>query len=543
MRSRHYPLLFVVVGLLTWPNLGTPALWDMDEGVNAECAREMMESGTWIVPTFNWELRSAKPVLLYWMQRFSYSAFGVSEFAARFPAAVLAMLTCLTVYELARRMFDALTGLLAAVVLASAIQFNLLSHAATPDAPLIFFTVVTFASVWVLHERGGRNWLIWPALPCGLAVLTKGPVGLGIPALAFVAYFLWNREWKRLFDHRLLYGGWILAAVVVPWVGFVAAETRGEWLFKFVQNENLNRMATAQENHAGPPYYYPLCLIVLFAPWSSMIGGVFWYAVKGTRRDAEQPTQPVSANRFLLCWILAYVVPFSFFATKLPNYIAPVYPALAILTARFFVQWMRREVAPRRWFWWAAVAGLSLTGVAFLVGFVILSGRIPVDIRGMRTFPGLENWAWIGLFPLTAAVVTAWAIRTDRRPLVPIAFSVAACGLIGFTAGGAALVIDDYKAAKTLVLTSGARQPDAEIRLATLTYFADSQSIVFYAERRVKVLKDADEAKVFLALPLESYLFVPEPIWNEQFAGLPYRVVARKYDYVRNAVILVVCNR
>lgn len=543
MRNRHYPLLFVVVGLLTWPNLGAPALWDMDEGVNAECAREMMESGTWIVPTFNWELRSAKPVLLYWLQRFSYATLGVSEFSARLPAAILAMLTCFTIYELGRRMFDAVTGLLSAVVLVSAIQFNLLSHAATPDAPLIFFTVLTFALVWWLHENAGRNWLIWPAIPCGLAVLAKGPVGLGIPGLAFVAYFLWNREWRRLFDHRLGYGVWLFALVVVPWVGFVAAETRGEWLFKFLKNENINRMATAQENHAGPVVYYLGCLIALFAPWSSIIGGTFWYAIAGSRRGEGELTPAVRANRFLLCWIAAYVVPFSFFATKLPNYIAPVYPALAILTARFLIQWMRGEVNPRRWFWWAAVAGLALTGIAFLVGFIVLSGVVSLDVKGMRLFPGLETWAWVGLFPIVAAIAVAWGVRTNRRRVVPIALSVASCGLVGFVAGGAALVIDDYKAAKTLVLTSGAKQPDAEIRLATLAYFADSQSIVFYAERRVAVLKDADEAKQFLGLPLESYLFVPEPIWTEQFAGSPYRVVARKYDYTRNAVILVVSNR
>jgi len=543
MRKRHYPLVFVVVALLTWPNLGTPALWDMDEGVNAECAREMMESGTWIVPTFNWELRSAKPVLLYWLQRFSYTALGVNEFSARLPAAILAMVTCLTVYELARRMFDAITGLLAAIVLISAIQFNLLSHAATPDAPLIVFTVLTFAMVWMMHEHGSRNWLIWPALPCGLAVLAKGPVGLGIPALAFVAYFLWNREWKRLFDHRLSYGVWIFAAVVVPWVGFVAAETRGEWLFKFVRNENINRMAIAQENHAGPWYYYLLCLIVLFAPWSSILGGTFWYAVKGTRRNDGELTTPMRANRFLLCWIAAYVLPFSFFATKLPNYIAPVYPALAILTARFLMQWLRKEIAPRRWFWWAAVAGMALTGMAFLIGFMVLSGVVPLEVKGLRTFPGLELWAWVGLFPLVAAAVMAWAIVTDRRRVVPIAMSVAACGLVGFVAGGAALVIDEYKAAKTLVLTSGARQPEAEIRLATLNYFADSQSIVFYAERRVAVMKDTAEAKQFLSMPLESYLFIPEPIWLDQFAGSPHRIAARKYDFTRNTVILVVCNR
>src|SRR5262249_34296167 len=91
MRSRRlvpYALLAAVHGLLTLPNLGATSLWDMDEGVNAECAREMLEADTWVVPTFNWELRTAKPVFLYWVQRLSFEAFGVSEWSARLPAAL-----------------------------------------------------------------------------------------------------------------------------------------------------------------------------------------------------------------------------------------------------------------------------------------------------------------------------------------------------------------------------------------------------------------------------------------------------------------------
>ena len=68
-RLAHYLILGAVCGLLTLPNLGAHSLWDMDEGVNAECTREMLEAGTWVVPTFNWELRTAKPVMTYWLQR------------------------------------------------------------------------------------------------------------------------------------------------------------------------------------------------------------------------------------------------------------------------------------------------------------------------------------------------------------------------------------------------------------------------------------------------------------------------------------------
>src|SRR5688500_15592014 len=132
-RARDYAVLLAVSAALTLPNLGATSLWDVDEGVNAQAAREMRDADTWIIPTFTYQPRPAKPVLLYWLQRASYTAFGVSEWSARLPSVVAGWLAVLLTYELARRMFGRATGLLSGVVLASVLQFGMLSHAATPD--------------------------------------------------------------------------------------------------------------------------------------------------------------------------------------------------------------------------------------------------------------------------------------------------------------------------------------------------------------------------------------------------------------------------
>ncbi|MGL6076423.1 MAG: ArnT family glycosyltransferase [Fimbriiglobus sp.] len=541
----HHLVLLIVTFFLTFPNLGAHSLWDMDEGVNAECGREMMESGTWIVPTFNWELRTAKPVLLYWLQRGSYRAFGVSEWSARFPSALLAFGTVLVTYHLARRMYDALTGFLAGSILASTIQFSILSHAATPDAPLIFFVTLTMAMVWWLHEHG-QGWLIWPAIPCGLAVLAKGPVGLGVPGMAILAYVLWNREWKRILSWRFLAGIWLFALVVVPWVGFVAAETRGEWLAKFLKNENVNRMTTAQENHSGPPYYYLVCLLVLFAPWSSVIGVTFWYAVAEARRKLGELTRETKAARYLLLWILAFLIPFSLFATKLPNYIAPLYPALAILTARFLIRWQRVEVTPAKWVMPVAVSGIALTGLGFGVGLLVGSGVIPLNNPQMRIFPGLEAWAWIGTVPLLAAAVMGYSLWSGQRQWFITALAAAAVVLVGVAGAIVVLVVDQQKAPKTLVLTSGAKDLTRDIRLATYGYSSDNQSLVFYAERQVKPLAILEDAKNHLRLPRPAFLFVPKNIWERDFASDPTlshcRVAVTKYDYLKNTEIVCIRN-
>src|SRR5437016_532793 len=142
-RLGHYSLLLAVAALLNFPNLGAPSLWDIDEGNNAEAAREMMDSGNWVIPTFNYQLRVDKPALLYWCQIGAYRLFGVNEFAARFPSALAALLTVLLAYELARGMFGAATGLLAGMILTGSGGFCASAHFANPDALLHFCTVLT----------------------------------------------------------------------------------------------------------------------------------------------------------------------------------------------------------------------------------------------------------------------------------------------------------------------------------------------------------------------------------------------------------------
>src|SRR5947209_18849679 len=110
-RAGHYALLAAAGVWLFFVNLGGASLWDLDEGRNTVAALEMLESGNWIVPTFNNVLRVDKPALLYWLQAGAYHVFGVTEFAARLPSALAALLTVLLAYELGRRMFGPVTGL------------------------------------------------------------------------------------------------------------------------------------------------------------------------------------------------------------------------------------------------------------------------------------------------------------------------------------------------------------------------------------------------------------------------------------------------
>jgi 4-amino-4-deoxy-L-arabinose transferase-like glycosyltransferase len=277
-------------------------------------------------------------------------------------------------------------------------------------------------------------------------------------------------------------------------------------------------------------------MLVMSAPWSSVIGLSFYNAIRGS--------VSIPANRFLLVWIGTFLLIFSLAATKLPNYIAPLYPALAILTARFLLQWKRGEISlPKYWLFIGSFA-VSFTGLAVTVGLLVASGLVKLELKGMRLFPGLENWAWIGAFPLVAGVVMAWAVYRDQREKFVAALAVSAVLLVGCAAIGPVLVIDQYKAVKALVKQANLYQPDQEIRLATLNYSSDNQSLVFYAQRKMETFHTKQQADDFLAMPIPCYLLMPADVWEKEFAQQTrYRVAGRKYDFYRNSDIVVLTNK
>src|SRR5215204_1596160 len=159
-RPAAYLLLVALWALLCLPNLGGPSLWDIDEGNNAECFREMLDSGNLIVPTFNYSLRTDKPVLIYWLQIACAQLVGVNEWSARLPSALAALLAVAAVYELGRRMFTPGAALLAAVVLATSFAFLGAAHFANPDALLLAFSTLALAFFWSDFTSGGKGSLI-----------------------------------------------------------------------------------------------------------------------------------------------------------------------------------------------------------------------------------------------------------------------------------------------------------------------------------------------------------------------------------------------
>lgn len=519
------------------PELGTPSLWDVDEGVNAECARAMREVGSPLIPIFNGELRTAKPALLYWLQWISYDIFGVNEFAARFPSVLCSIGSVLTIAALARRMYGPTVGLMAGLILATTIEFVKLAHAATPDAPLIFFVCLTFYLTWIGHQNGSRTWLLTAPIPAGLAVLTKGPAYLGLMGLPIVLYFLWCGEWRRLLDRRLFTGFLIFFAVAGPWYIAVTAETRGVWLKTFIGIDNVARFREPLEGHDGKPLYqayYLACIAAFSMPWSVFLVGTFRGVI--LRMMGVNPR----TEKFLLCWFGVILVVTSIMSTKLPNYIATLYPPLAILTARFLVGWRDGETVPR-WLMPTAAWLVTAIGVGILIALLIVGGVIPV--AGVRTYPALAPYAGFGLILAAGGLGMAYFLHNGDRSGVLASLVASVILFVGLTASFAVVAFDRYKAPRDLVRDSGAFDPNQDIRLASLDY--TQPSVTFYAQRDVERLTSPQAAADYLMTNRPGFLFLTAETWPKvaPLIDRPVHIVARRFDLYRHQDVLVISNR
>ncbi len=457
-------LIVLASAVVLFTNLGGPRLWDRDEPRNAGCAAEMLARGDWVVPVFNGELRTHKPVLLYWLMMTSYELFGVNEFAARFWSALLGIGTVLMTYGMGRRLFDDSAGFWAALSLAPALMFGVASRAATPDAVLIFCSTLAIY-LYVRFTWDGQStaaptyfppqwWqvaLVYGAM--GLAILAKGPVGLVLPTAVIGMFLLLMRRtgsWRQLFSPvhflstcvamRPLTAIGIALAVALPWYLWVDARTSGAWTAGFFLEHNLHRATQSMEGHRGNILFYPGALAIGFFPWSVFLLPM----VIDTVRQLRLRVNWNPGYAFAACWVGVYVVLFSLAKTKLPSYITPCYPGLALLMGAFVSRVVAQELQlSQRWL----KLGLS---VAMLVGVIVI---IALPVVAHILLPG-EAWlAMLGVPLLVAGVVGWWLVaRQDYQRMA----SLFATGAVAFSTLAFALAtqrVDRHQHADQLLTT------------------------------------------------------------------------------------------
>jgi len=329
--SRTFGIAVVLFTVFWFALLASRPLFDPDEGRYAEIPREMLSDGDWVIPHLNGLVYLEKPPLQYWLTALAFRALGPSEFAARLCTGLAGYLSLVAVFLLASRLWGVDAGVKALLLLSGSSLFVLLAHQLTLDMLLSFCLLVCLACFLVAqttdNPRRCAAWMLgcWAAM--AFAMLTKGLIGVLIPAATLALYAIWQRDWPMLRRLNLRWGVPLFTLIAAPWF-VLAARANPAFLTFFFVREHFQRFLTPIEHRSERWWFFIPVLMMAIMPWLPQ-------ALRALARVArERPVHgQFDAARLLWVWSVFVLVFFSFSQSKLIPYILPAIPALALLCA------------------------------------------------------------------------------------------------------------------------------------------------------------------------------------------------------------------
>jgi 4-amino-4-deoxy-L-arabinose transferase-like glycosyltransferase len=471
--------------------LGCRPLSNPDEGRYSEIPREMVATHDYVTPRLDGVKYFEKPPLLYWISATVFRAVGFNEWTTRFGAAFFATLGTILVFLAARANFDRETGFWSAAILGTCLLYYGLSRVALLDLPIaVLMAGVLFAFQIAIETRpenselgaraprppnrsfaNKRRWLFWSMYAAmGLAVLTKGLIGFLLPGLIMAVWIALLNRWKNLRPFYPFSGSLILLAIAVPWHVLVA-RANADFLYFYFVHEHFLRFTTNLHDRYQPWWYFiPVMILGLF-PWTIFLGQAAFAHLRGgwasRKRDA--------ISWFLVLWVVLVMAFFSKSQSKLIPYIAPVFPALAVLIASYLTRTLRTEARAR-----GIRVGLWIfAGLAAALGLALLFAKLPIKATDLAAT--LHPWrVLLGLSFLAGAIAVGTLTRAGRLRGALVALVIAISPLyfsVNFIAG-----IVDTRSTKSLALILKPRLRPGDAVYCLSNY---SQDFPVYLDRLV----------------------------------------------------------
>jgi len=415
---RPYALLAALCLLLYLPGIASIPPLDRDEARFAQATRQMLETGDFLRIRFQDEARNKKPAGIYWLQAASVAAFSTPESSAiwpyRLPSVAGALIAALLVFAIGNALLvgnatestPGLAPLIAAVLFAGALGIVAEAHIAKTDAALLAAVVAGQGVLGLIYVRARTGRRAMPSLAAmfwiaeTVAILLKGPPGPALAILTTLTLSIADRDWRWLRGLYPLAGLVLMAFAITPWLVAIQHATGGSFLADSLGQDLWSKLIGAQESHGAPPFSYLLLSIATFWPGSVMLLPALLHGWRHRRAPAE---------RFLLAWLVPAWIILELLPTKLPHYVLPLYPALALLTGAALVVGARAMVP--RWLRYADIAIKALWGFATiaLAGALV---ALPFRFGNQLSLAGVIGA--IALLGLMVALLYRW----PRPPLV-----------------------------------------------------------------------------------------------------------------------------
>ena len=513
-------LLAAFCGFLFFYGLGAFGLLGADEPRYAQVAREMLDRSDWVTPTLQGKAWLEKPVLYYWQAMLAFRSGGVTDQAARLPAAFDAALLIAAIYWFLRRFRPGseLDGSLITASCAGVVGF---AHAAATDMPLAACFAIALLGWYAWHESGRQIYLAAFYIALALGTLAKGPVA---PALSAVIIFLFvgvKRDWRAIPRTLWVPGIALYLAVMLPW--YVAVQLRNPEFFRvFILEHNLARFSQNVYHHRQPFWFYLPVFLLAMMPWTFvLIVGVaerarlIWSEGKGKEAFSKPEA---SWPLFLLIWMFAPILFFSASQSKLPGYILPAVPAAALLVAEYLAA--RRREGKKFSPLFAAVHGVVCGLLIFAALSAALSAASIAISHHLLWATGTYVAAAIAAvfaIGIAAALLTRAGLRL-LRPVTMLAVVVSVGAIIRF----AAPVIDATQSARPIAesIQAFSREP-VPIALYHLNRMQE-YGLEFYLNRATEKYEDGN-------VPAAAHVLVAAQNTQSQVAQL---VPGRRVSYL-----------
>jgi 4-amino-4-deoxy-L-arabinose transferase-like glycosyltransferase len=513
--------LILICYCIFFYRLGDYPLWDPDEGRSGKIAKEMLRSGDWVTLTHEGKPYYDKPAPYFWLLAFGFRLSGLHEFPVRFPSALAAALTVVGVYLWASLSGGSERGFWAAMVLATSLEFVFLGRLARVDMVLTFFFTAALLSFLWWYQRGqGRIWIWLFYLFMALAVLAKGPVGLLLPLLIVAIAIGLRKRWALFREMDLLRGMVIVIVVAGPWY-FLAAIRDPEYIWAFFWHHNIARYFTTEPGvkHPGPIYYFLPVLAVGYLPWSLFLPPViydFW------KRRKQEDWKEVP---FLLVWAAVVFVFFSFSRNKLPGYILPLFPPLALLMGGFLHQFHEaRTVSKWIRLWLLAASLFWLLSILFLFPLTEL-----VFIQRFSEFPSL-NPPLLPVALFTVLLVADWIL--GQMKWTPRVVGLSSLWLVMWFYGVKASEISELKSSRSLARVVN----EATAKRARVVAIRD-ESFSFYLSGQAEVVSGPNVVESRLQEGVPTVALVKEKHLRELKLKSPSRLFVWKSIPSANALV------
>lgn len=537
--------LIVLAGVLWFGLLGERHLIHPDEGRYAELARGLLATGDWVTPRLNGILYFEKPVLQYWATAAAFAVLGVGEVGARLWPALTGALTIAALWWTTGRTHGPAAARAAAWVLGGSVWWSLNSHFVNLDTGLSSFMGLTLLGVLFAQREAAtagerRAGMIGAWAAMGLAVLSKGLVGLVLPGAVLVVYTLIARDfriWRRM---HWLAGLTVFIAITAPW--FVLVSLRNpEFAHFFFVHEHFQRFTTTQHRRTGQVWYFVPILAVGLLPWTTLLPG----AIAQAWRRTPGTFQP---GRLLIAWCVVIFTFFSASGSKLPSYILPMFPALALLIGT------RLAALPARA---AARHAMVITAAGLVAVFALFVVPQWFDRDGIQP-ADLAYRAWLvagcASLALGGLVATGCALSTARRADDPqeqaarTPHAATAALAIASLAGAMLMMLGHQvyaplKSARTLV-ESVRDRIDADAPVYTLQHH--DQTLPFYLGRPVILVEWVDEFATGLRIEPDRRvpsLAVFEQRWRAEPGAVAVMRPERHAEFERDGLPMTLLYR